>query len=251
MTSTPSGDHASWWSSCACHSKRVPTGIGKVHTIVAGGGCPSIDIVWQRTRFRKQGGLASVDGVNENHALCSTPEWAEFLESEVLEPVTTGLDLGDEMLEIGPGPGAATRWLRHRVKRLVALELDPGAAARLAGELAGTNVTVEVGDSTHSPFPEASFDSVGCFTMLHHVPTAHEQFQILCETFRVLRPGGVLVGADSLASQGLHEFHEGDTYNPIDPARLLVFLQAAGFHHVMVAAGDGLLFTARKSPEGR
>jgi len=189
--------------------------------------------------------------VNENHALCSTPEWAEFMESEVLEPVTAGLDLGNEMLEIGPGPGAATHWLRHRVKRLVALELDADAAARLANELAGTNVTVQVGDSARSPFSEASFDSVGCFTMLHHVPTAQEQFKLLCETYRVLRPGGVLVGADSLASQGLHEFHEGDTYNPIDPARLLVFLQAAGFGHVMVSVGEGLLFTARKSPEER
>ena len=112
-------------------------------------------------------------------------------------------------------------------------------------------MTVEVGDSTSSHFAGASFDSVGCFTMLHHLPTAHEQFRTLCEAFRVLRPGGVLVGADSLASQGLHEFHEGDTYNPIDPARLLVFLQAAGFGHVMVSAGDGLLFTARKLPEER
>jgi len=187
--------------------------------------------------------------MNENHALCSTPEWAEFMESEVLEPVAGGLDLGGEMLEIGPGPGAATRWLRRRVTRLVALELDPEAAARLAEELAGTNVTVQVGDSTQLPFPDESFDSVGCFTMLHHLPTPHEQFRTLCEAYRVLRTGGVLVGADSLASQGLHAFHEGDTYNPIDPARLLVFLQASGFGHVMVSVGDGLLFTARKQPE--
>ena len=189
--------------------------------------------------------------MNENHALCSTPEWAEFMELEVLDPVTAGLNLGNEMLELGPGPGAATRWLRHRVTRLVALELDLDAATRLADEFAGTNVTVQVGDATNSPFSEASFDSVGCFTMLHHITTAQDQFRILCETYRVLRPGGVLVGADSLASQGLHEFHEGDTYNPIDPARLLVFLQAAGFGQVMVSVGEGLLFTARKSPEER
>jgi ubiquinone/menaquinone biosynthesis C-methylase UbiE len=189
--------------------------------------------------------------MNENHALCSTPEWAEFMESEVLEPVTAGLDLGREMLELGPGPGATTRWLRHRVQRLVALELERDAARHLADELAGTNVTVEVGDAARSPFPDASFDSVGCFTMLHHIPTAQEQFTILCEAYRVLRPGGVLVGADSLASQGLHEFHEGDTYNPMDPARLLVFLQATGFDHVMVSAGEGLLFTARKLSEER
>jgi SAM-dependent methyltransferase len=187
--------------------------------------------------------------MNENHALCATPEWAEFMETEVLEPVTAGLDLGAEMLELGPGPGASTRWLRHRVERLVALELDEDAGRRLADELAGANVTVRIGDSTDVPFADASFDSVACFTMLHHVPTEQQQFATLSEAFRVLRPGGVLVGADSRASQGLHEFHEGDTYNPIDPARLLVFLQAAGFGHVMVSAGEGLLFTARKVEE--
>jgi hypothetical protein len=32
--------------------------------------------------------------------------------------------------------------------------------------------------------------------------------------------GGAALGADSLASQELHTFHECDTYNPIDPARI-------------------------------
>jgi SAM-dependent methyltransferase len=188
--------------------------------------------------------------MNENHAiLCASPEWAEHLESDVLAPLVATVDLGDEMLELGPGPGAATRWLRHRVKRLVALELDPTAAARLAHELAGTNVTVEVGDCTCAPYPDASFDSVASFTMLHHLPTQDLQFATLSEAFRLLRPGGVLLGADSLASQGLHDFHEGDTYNPIDPARLLVLLQAAGFARVTLTVDQRLLFTAHKPPE--
>lgn len=185
--------------------------------------------------------------MNENHAvLCASPEWAEHLESDVLAPLVAGVDLGDELLELGPGPGASTRWLRHRVARLVALELDPEAAARLADELAGTNVTVQVGDCTAAPFPDASFDAVGAFTMLHHLPTHALQFATLTEAFRVLRPGGVLLGADSLASQGLHAFHEGDTYNPIDPARLLVFLQAAGFVRVTLTVDEQLRFTACK-----
>lgn len=188
--------------------------------------------------------------MNENHdVLCASPEWAEHLESEVLEPLVATVDLGEDMLELGPGPGAATRWLRHRVGRLVALELDATAAARLAEEFAGSNVTVEVGDCTCAPFPDASFDAVGAFTMLHHLPTHGQQFATLAEAFRLLRPGGVLIGADSLASQELHTFHEGDTYNPIDPARLLVFLQAAGFARVTLAVDLGLRFIAHKPSE--
>lgn len=186
--------------------------------------------------------------MNEKHAaLCTSPDWAEFLEEHVLEPLGRRVDLGPDMLEIGSGPGAATRWLRHRVARLVALESDPDAAEQLAGELAGTNVTVTVGDCASTPFDDESFDSVGAFTMLHHLSTAEAQLATLREAFRVLRPGGVLVGSDSLASQALHEFHDGDTYNPIDPARLLVFLQAAGFGRVSLDVDFDVVFTARKT----
>ena len=186
--------------------------------------------------------------MNENHAsLCSSDEWAEFLETEVLTPLAATVDLHGELLELGPGPGASTRWLRHRVERLVALELDADAAAKLRDEFAGTNVSVEVGDSTQVPFPDESFDAVASITMLHHLPTQAMQLATVCEAFRVLRAGGVLLGSDSLASQGLHAFHEGDTYNPIDPPRLLVYLQAAGFGRVTLSVGEGLLFTAHKT----
>ena len=186
--------------------------------------------------------------MNDNHtALCSSPEWAESLITEVVSPLAARLELGDELLELGPGYGAATRWLRDRVKRLTALELDAAMARRLADEFADTNVTVEVGDSTRVPFPDASFDSVATFTMLHHLPTAADQYATLGEAFRLLRPGGVLVGSDSLASQGLHDFHEGDTYNPIDPARLLVFLQAIGFGRVSLTVDRGVTFAAYRT----
>ena len=186
--------------------------------------------------------------MNENHAtLCSSDEWAEFLETEVLTPLAATVELGGTLLELGPGPGASTRWLRHRVDRLVALEVDADAARKLAAEFADTNVTVEIGDCTSVPFPDASFDAVASFTMLHHLPTQDMQFATVREAFRVLRPGGVLLGSDSLASQGLHEFHEGDVYNPIDPPRLLVYLQAAGFGRVTLSVGEGLRFTAHKT----
>src|SRR5437764_1677654 len=109
--------------------------------------------------------------MNANHALCSTPERAEFIETEVLEPVTAGLELGNELLELGPGPGASTRWLRHRVQRLVALELDPDAARRLTEELGDTNVEVVVGDCTSIPLPDASYDAVASIMILYYITT--------------------------------------------------------------------------------
>ena len=185
--------------------------------------------------------------MNPDHEnLCGSPEWAAWLQSEILPAVTAGIDLGKDMLEIGPGPGAATAWLRERVASLTVLETDAAAAAALATRHRGGNVTVDTGDAAHMPYGNESFDSVGSFTMLHHVPTAAAQYQILSQAMRVLRPGGTLLGSDSLASTGLHHFHAGDTYNPVDPATLLVWLRTLGFAPVTLIVGDLLMFAARK-----
>jgi SAM-dependent methyltransferase len=189
----------------------------------------------------------SVVAMNENHArVCTSPEWARHLQDDVLPAVTKDAGLGSDMLEIGPGPGAATEWLRHKVSRLTAVEVDEEAAALLTARYAGTNVEVIVGSGTELGYPDCSFDSVGSFTMLHHVPTAALQNKILSEALRVLRPGGVLVGSDSLASNELHHFHAGDTYNPVEPAWLLGRLQTLGFGRIAVTVDHGLQFTAHK-----
>jgi SAM-dependent methyltransferase len=185
--------------------------------------------------------------VNKWHAeLLGTPEWAAVLHEEILPAVTHGVDLGADLLEIGPGPGAATEWLRHRVTRLVAVELEPQAAAALGERFAGTNVESVVGDATALPYPAGSFDTVGMFTMLHHVPTRALQDAILAGALRALRPGGTLIGSDSLASDRLHRYHEGDTYNPVEPAAFLTRLQTAGFGEITLTVSDRLLFRARK-----
>lgn len=189
--------------------------------------------------------------MNENHAqLCPSPEWAAYIQNEVLPSVTASADLGDDMLEIGPGPGAATEWLRHRVKHLTAVEADPEAAGKLAARYASGNVEVVVGDAAELGYPDESFDSVGCFTMLHHVPTLALQNRVLAEAFRVLRPGGVLVASDSLPSDGLHHFHAGDTCNPVEPAAALTRLQTIGFGEITIMVDEILKLIARK-PAGQ
>jgi SAM-dependent methyltransferase len=84
--------------------------------------------------------------------------------------------------------------------------------------------------------------------MLHHVPTAALQNRVLAEALRALRPGGILVGSDSVHSIELHHFHEGDVYTPIDPGTLFTRLQTIGFDHILVAVEYGMRFRARKPP---
>ena len=189
--------------------------------------------------------------MNENHAeLCPSPEWAAVIQDEVLPSLTQHADLGEDMLEIGPGPGAATEWLRQKVKRLTAVEVDAAAAGKLADRFAGGNVEVVVGSAAELSCLDESFDSVGSFTMLHHVPTLAMQNKILAEAFRVLRPGGVLICSDSLASNDLHHFHEGDTYNPVEPTSVLARLQTLGFENITVVVDGMLKFIAYK-PAGQ
>jgi SAM-dependent methyltransferase len=185
--------------------------------------------------------------MNENHTqLCPSPEWAAHIQGEVLPYLVTIANLGECMLELGAGPGAATEWLRLRVRRLVAVEADEVAAKHLSVRYDGTNVEVVTGDASDLDYPTNTFDSVGSFTMLHHVPTFNAQQRILQEAYRVLKPGGVFVGSDSLASNGLHHFHEGDDYNPVDPASFLTQLRAAGFEQLTIVVDGDVKFVARK-----
>lgn len=189
----------------------------------------------------------NVDPMNQNHAtLCGSPEWAAHIQVDILPALAAGLDLGEEMLEIGPGPGAATDWLRTKVRRLVALEVEGEAAEALSRRLAGTNVEIVSGDATALGYTDESFDSVACFTMLHHVPTVSLQNRLLAEALRVLRPGGVLIGADSLASDGLHHFHVEDTYNPVEVSSFLPRLQTIGFEKITLVVDGMMSFIAHK-----
>jgi ubiquinone/menaquinone biosynthesis C-methylase UbiE len=185
--------------------------------------------------------------VNENHAnLCPSPEWATHMQREVLPPLVAGVDLGRRMLEVGPGPGATTDWLRHQVEELVVVEIEQAAAEALRERFADTGVEVVNADASALPFDDDSFDAAGSFTMLHHVPSVRLQNQVLAELLRVLRPGGTLIGSDSLHSTSLHDFHVGDVYNPLDPATLLVRLQTIGFGAVTIGVDKNVTFRARK-----
>ena len=184
--------------------------------------------------------------MNKAHLeFCSSPEWARLVEDELLPWVLDGCELGDDLLEVGPGPGLTTDVLRRKAARLTALELDRDLAAQLAARLAGSNVTVVAGDVTRMPFPDGRFSAAACLTMLHHIPSPALQDAALAELARVLRPGGLLAGSDGLDTPARREVHEDDVFVPVDPATLEARLLAAGFALARVeVAGDRLKFAA-------
>ncbi|MGD9703577.1 MAG: class I SAM-dependent methyltransferase [Acidimicrobiia bacterium] len=168
-----------------------------------------------------------------------TDEWRSTLGDRVLPfafGTRTAADLGADVLEVGPGPGLTTDLLRPQLPALTAVELDPDLAAALADRLAGTNVDVVQADATVMPFDDGRFTGAVTFTMFHHVPTSDMQNRLFAEVLRVLRPGGLLIANDSVASDELAEYHVDDVYNPVDPATLGDRLRSIGYVDVEVRA---------------
>lgn len=177
--------------------------------------------------------------MNEAHQHCGSDEWRALMREMILPWAIGDVDLGDDVLEVGPGYGATTDVLSQAVPRLTSVEIDHELAATLT-ERFGALPTVEIveGDATRLAYPDDRFSGAVCFTMLHHVPTIALQDRLFAEVSRVLRPGAALVASDALASDALEAHHDGDTYNPVDPEALPERLRAAGFAEVDVRANE-------------
>jgi ubiquinone/menaquinone biosynthesis C-methylase UbiE len=177
--------------------------------------------------------------VNAEHRVgCASDEWRAVVREQIIPWAVGAADLGDDVLEVGPGYGATTDVLRELVARLTAVEIDDELASALAERLVGTNVDVVVGDATALDLPDERFTGATSFSMLHHVHSEDAQDQLFAEVARVLQSGGVFVASDSLDSPGLREFHHDDIFVPIDPSDLEHRLGSAGFVDIDVRENE-------------
>jgi SAM-dependent methyltransferase len=186
--------------------------------------------------------------MNQAHLdFLASPDWARILRTDLLPWIERVADLGDDVLEIGPGPGLTTDILRERTTAVTAVEIDDDLAAALTERLAGTNVRVLHGDATSTGLPADRFSAATCFSMLHHVPTPEAQDLVFAEVCRVLRPGAKLFAVDARDLDWLRAAHDDDTFVPLHEDTLAARLEHAGFTDVDLELTDHeLRFTAAK-----
>lgn len=109
------------------------------------------------------------------------------------------LETGQDLLDVGCGPGTITMDLAERVApgRVVGIDSNSEVIAR-ADELRRSrgqaNVTFSVGDIYALQFDDARFDVVHAHQVLQHLA---RPIDALKEMYRVVRPGGLLAVRDS------------------------------------------------------
>lgn len=147
-----------------------------------------------------------------------------------------GLQPGQRVLEIGPGPGrllipAARRVLPNG--EVVGIDIQPGMVERLrarAHRAGVTNLQAVLGDATQPIVPPASFDIAFLVTTLGEIP---DREAVLTQCFRALKPGGILAITEMLPDPH---------YQAQSTVRRLA--AQAGFQFESVQGG-AWLFTAR------
>jgi ubiquinone/menaquinone biosynthesis C-methylase UbiE len=108
------------------------------------------------------------------------------------------LPQGGTLLDVGCGQGKSFRLLHEafQPRRLIGLDADPHSLelSQTEAEREGLEVELIAADCAQIRLPDASVDIVFCHQTFHHLV---EQKRALTEFWRVLKPGGLLLFAES------------------------------------------------------
>jgi len=184
------------------------------------------------------------------HFFCSTSLWRRMTHQHVLPWVLSDARLGDHVLEIGAGYGAATEQLRKVAARVTCLEYDALALRRLNARHGGDGVTPLRGDAAALPFADETFSSAIAILVLHHLKSRELQDRAIAEVHRVLRPGGSFFVFEIEDGWMNRIAHYRSTFTPVPAGSAFARLNRAGFSKISVDfRRGGYRFRARKSAE--
>jgi ubiquinone/menaquinone biosynthesis C-methylase UbiE len=182
------------------------------------------------------------------HFFCSTSLWQRMTHRYLLPWVLSGARLGDHVLEIGAGYGAATGQLLKAAPRVTSLEYDPRALEKLKAKHRAAGLTALCGDAAALPFADETFSSAVAILVLHHLKSRELQDRALAEAHRVLRPGGSFFVFE-IEDGWMERFaHFRSTFTPVSAGSAFARLTKAGFQRVSVDfRRGGYRFRARKA----
>jgi ubiquinone/menaquinone biosynthesis C-methylase UbiE len=173
------------------------------------------------------------------HFFCSTSLWQRMTHRFLLPWVLSGAQLGDHVLEIGAGYGAATGHLLRLSPRVTSLEYDPRLLRRLEEKHQCAALTALCGDAAELPFADQSFSSAVAILVLHHLKTRDLQDRALGEVHRVLRPGGSFFVFEINDGWIHRAAHYKSTFTPVTAVSAFARLTNAGFSKVSVDFRSG------------
>jgi ubiquinone/menaquinone biosynthesis C-methylase UbiE len=165
---------------------------------------------------------------------CASSYWRRMTRKQVIPWLLSGTDLGEHVLEIGAGPGAATEELRKHAGRVTSLEYNHAFAAGLLERIPSANGDVLQGDAAALPFREKTFSAAVAVLVLHHLKLPELQERAFAEVFRVLRPGGVFLAVEIQDGWLQRIGHFRSTFVPVRPSSVPQRLAALGFSSVSV-----------------
>jgi len=163
---------------------------------------------------------------------------------------------GGRALEVGCGRGVGIELILgiFAADSVDAFDLDPRMVARAGARLSpyGSRVRVWVGDVNAISAPDATYDAVFDFGIIHHVP---EWRRALVEVCRVLKPGGCFYAEEVFERFIVHPITRRLLEHPqrdrFDSAGFARELEASGLDPIATEElwGSFAWFTARKRHE--
>lgn len=148
------------------------------------------------------------------------------------------------VVDIGAGPCWFSDWLQRLNFRTCSIDLAADMLAIGLRRLRPDSAAC-AGDMAQLPLRDGAADAVVCYSALHHVPNWRDA---IAESFRVLKPGGVLVLQEpgrghSRQPESIAQMEQFGVLEQDLPPRLLVkACRAAGFSRVLVRPAVELTF---------
>ena len=184
------------------------------------------------------------------HFFCSTSLWQRMTHRYLLPWLLSEARLGDHVLEIGAGYGAATGHLLKLAPRVTSLEFDPRLLRKLKAKYQCAQLIALCGDAATLPFADQSFSSAVAILVLHHLKNRDLQDHALAEVHRVLRPGGSFFAFEINDGRIHRAAHYKSTFTPVTPGSAFARLTRVGFSKISVDfRGGGYRVSARRAAE--